>query len=611
MILPEEVFFPHEKIRPVQDILISTIRDCLSSRQHLLVHAPTGLGKTAAALAPAISYAIKNDKTVIFVTSRNTQHRLALNTISEIKRRYGLSFHAADIIGKKWLCLQPHVTRLQSGDFNEYCRKLREDELCEYYERLKEKTTVKALLSSLKEKSPNTTDHIISTSKEKKLCPYEISILIAKESRAIITDYYYIFHPKIQQGFFQKMEKNLGDIILIVDEAHNLASRVKDLASEKISTLTLQRALQEAKKLNSDSLVTMINRIHKILSTLAEGVDEERHVTKDAFLSKLGPFGDIDNIIDEFTVAGDAIRKIQAHSSLGTVASFLERWRDDDPGFTRILKKGKEGFITLHYTCLDPSRITGQIINSTHATILMSGTLMPTSMYKEILGIDNPKEIHLQSPFPKKNRLNLIIPKTSTKYETRSPKTYAEIAHLLSQVLSRVPGNVAVYFPSYYLQQHIAHLVITTKPAFFEESVLTKQEKDELLERFRSYKKSGAALFAVISGNFGEGIDLPHDELRTVVIVGLPLTKPDLETKALIGYYDKKFGKGWDYGYIFPAFTKAIQAGGRCIRTETDKGAIIFIDERYTWKNYYRCFPKEWDIKISLDYQQVLTSFFS
>jgi DNA excision repair protein ERCC-2 len=117
-------------------------------------------------------------------------------------------------------------------------------------------------------------------------------------------------------------------------------------------------------------------------------------------------------------------------------------------------------------------------------------------------------------------------------------------------------------------------------------------------------------LLATISGSFGEGIDLPGDFLKGVIVVGLPLTRPDLESKSLIDYYDKKFGKGWDYGYLYPAFTKAIQSSGRCIRTEKDRGVVVFLDERYAWPRYYNCFPKDWKFITTVLFERNIQNFF-
>ena len=156
----------------------------------------------------------------------------------------------------------------------------------------------------------------------------------------------------------------------------------------------------------------------------------------------------------------------------------------------------------------------------------------------------------------------------------------------------------------------LLNFIKCSKSVFYETPNLSKKEKGDLLERFKEYKDYGAVLLSVISGSFGEGIDLPGDLLKGVVIVGLPLEIPDLETKELIDYYQEKYGKGFDYGYIFPAITKCLQNGGRCIRSETDKGVIIFLDERFAWHNYLRCIPLDMGFKISKLYEDRIMKFF-
>ena len=132
-----------------------------------------------------------------------------------------------------------------------------------------------------------------------------------------------------------------------------------------------------------------------------------------------------------------------------------------------------------------------------------------------------------------------------------------------------------------------------------------------LLDEFKKHKEEGSVLLAVTAGNFGEGVDLPGDLLKAVIVVGLPLQKPSLEIKELINYYDKKFQKGWDYAYIYPAIIKVLQNAGRCIRSEEDKGVIIFLDERFAWESYYKCFPTDQDIKISKLYEKKVEEFFN
>ena len=151
---------------------------------------------------------------------------------------------------------------------------------------------------------------------------------------------------------------------------------------------------------------------------------------------------------------------------------------------------------------------------------------------------------------------------------------------------------------------------ICNKKMLIEKQNLSKEEKEKILEEFKENKDKGAVLLAVSTGNFGEGIDLPGDFLKGVVIVGLPLEKPDLETKELIDYYEEKYANGFDYGYIFPAITKCLQNAGRCIRSETDKGVIVFLDERFAWQNYIRCLPEDMDFKISKVYEDRIKGFF-
>jgi len=239
----------------------------------------------------------------------------------------------------------------------------------------------------------------------------------------------------------------------------------------------------------------------------------------------------------------------------------------------------------------------------------MSGTLTPTNMYKDLLGFSEVLQKEYKSPFPKKNKISIVVPQTTTKFSLRSEKQYKNIAKICSNIIKFIPGNSAIFFPSYQLRDYVYAFFSENceRKIFLEKPGLAKKEKKDLLLKFKKIKK--AVLLGAASGSFGEGIDLPN-VLKCVIVVGLPLQVPDLETRELIRYYDLKFGKGWDYGYTLPAVTKALQNAGRCIRSETDKGIIIFLDERYSWKNYYRCFPIGWDVKITNKYLDEINAFF-
>ena len=613
-----KLLFPHSKVREIQKDMILDVDNAIKNKKSLIMHAPTGIGKTAGVLAPALAHAIKNKLTVFFLTNRHTQHVIAINTLKKIKEKYNLNIKAADIIGKKWMCPVPGVEMLYSGEFADYCKTVREDDKCEFYSNTKKKSKLtvkaKAVLSELKQLSPCHTETVKDICSKYKLCPYEISSLMAKDADVIVTDYYYIFSPAIRDSFFKRIQKDINETIIIVDEGHNLASRVRDLMTERLSSFTVKRAISEAKKFKYNEARESLIEIKNVLENLAKNLKEygEAIVKKDEFTKKINLIADYDDLVSDFAFIGDAVRETKKQSSIGSIAKFLSEWQGSDEGFVRIIEK-KPKAIILSYRCLDPSLVTRDVINNVHSTIIMSGTLTPTLMYKDLLGFEeNTVEKSYKSPFPVKNRLNLIIPETSTKYSLRNEKQFRRIAKICADIVNEVPGNSALFFPSYYLRDAVNYFFtkLCRKTTFLETPGLKKEEKKELLEKFKSYKDLGAVLLCVASGSFGEGIDLPG-VLKCVIVIGIPLQKPDLEARALIDYYDKKFGKGWDYGYTFPAFNKSLQSAGRCIRSSTDRGVIIFLDQRYTWPAYSKCFPSDMDIKITKNYLKEINSFFS
>ena len=618
-----DTLFPFDTIRDAQKEFMQDVEQAVKNKQHLVAHAPTGLGKTAATLAPSLKEALEKDLTIFFLTSRHTQQEIVLETLKKIKEKFNITCTATSIIGKKWMCSQPGVEKLGSSEFSEFCKALREDDQCEYYLNTKKKLGITTLaektVSDLQLQSPCSSGLIVETAREQKLCPYEMGILLAKKAKIIIADYFYLFNPTIRDRFFNSIEKELKKSIIIIDEGHNLPGRLRDLMSAQISTGIINAALKEMQKYGFDDIREFLYDLNIILQKFGETLDlsQEKSIPKERFVKEITHLINYEEIIETLNVKADVVRDEQKRSAIGTIANFLEAWLGPEEGHARILEykrneKGEPIFI-LKNKCLDPSLIAASIINDSHATILMSGTLNPTDMFSHILGFpENTVKKSYAYPFKEKNKLSLIVPRTTTKFSMRSEEQYKNIANICAEMIDEIPGNSAVFFPSYAVKAEVAKYLetITKKSVFQEQQGMTKEEKLQLLEAFKQYKDKGAVLLGVASGSFGEGIDLPGDLLKGVIIVGLPLGRPDLETQATINYYDRKFGKGWDYGYVLPAFTKTLQNAGRCIRTETDRGVIIFLDERYSWPIYIRCFPEEWDLKISVAPAQEISNFF-
>lgn len=597
------ILFPHSEIRESQKEFMDDILECLKNKKHLLAHAPTGIGKTAAVLSTCLPFAIKNKKTIMFLTTRHTQHKIVIETLKKISTNHKKEIKVADFIGKKWMCLHPGVTQLSSSEFAEYCSKHIEKKTCDLFNNIKNKGKLsietKLLLEGIKE--PLAVEKIKQLCKEKSLCPYEITSLIAKDAQIIIGDYFHMLDPHIRDSLLKKANKQLEDVIIIFDEAHNLPSRSRDLLTNKLSLFIIDNAIKEAQRLGFEQIAESITEIKNRLNELLQKTkleENERIVKKEEFI-----FDNHEQIIGDLNFIGEQILETKKSSFCNFVSSFLESWLGPEEGFTRILTKDfdKKGnpVVILSYRCLNPSILLKPLAD-TSLIIGMSGTLMPLEMYKHLLDIDAEIKEY-KDPFPKTNRINIIIPKTTTKFTHRNEEMYTKIATLSSAVINHIPGNSAIFFPSYDIRDKVnTHFQkLCEKTSFLEHPGLLKEEKEELLENFKKYKETGAVLLGASSGSLGEGIDLPGDFLKAVLIVGLPLSKPSLETKELIKYYQERFNRGWDYGYLYPAMIKSIQNAGRCIRTKKDRGIIAFMDERYIWPNYYKCFPKDWEIKIT------------
>ncbi|HIH13681.1 MAG TPA: ATP-dependent DNA helicase [Nanoarchaeota archaeon] len=607
------MYFPFEKIRPIQQELINDVTHAIDTKRHLIAHAPTGLGKTAATLGPALTVALEKGYSVFFLTPKHSQHQIAIETLQKIKQKHGIDVKATDLIGKKWMCSHGGVERLSSKEFNEFCKSLREGEKCTFYNAVfgtknQLQGSAMDMLMGLKKKSPIHAEELFEMCKED-FCSYELASLLGKDSQVIIADYYHIFQPSVRQFFLGRLKKELKNSILIIDEGHNLPSRVRDILSAKLNNFIINRAAKEAKAFHFDDLSEALENLNNTFYNLKKSALKN---SKEAFISKKDFIDELqtttqwayEDLYSDLESASAEIRKSAKKSFVGSVSEFLEMWTGDDAGYSRILRTklghSERQMIELSYNCLSPAISAGEVINESVSTILMSGTLVPGEMYRDLLGFpENRTDLKTYaSPFPPENRLVLIDTNTTTKFTSRTADEFQKIARDCIDIVKSVPNNCAIFFPSYYILQAILPFMEgkTAKEVFIDSSELKKSQRAELLNQFKlaASNGNGGLLLAVQGGSMSEGIDLPGDFLKCAIVVGVPLANPDLATKSLIEFYDYKYNKGWDYGYTHPAMTRAIQAAGRCIRRPEDKGAVVFLDKRFAWGSYLKCLPPEW-----------------
>ena len=605
--------------------------EAIHEKKHLLAHAPTGMGKTIGVLCPAISYAMENKKTVFFLTSKISQHEIAVESVKLMNEKFGLGIRGVDLVGRKYLCSSSRVVDCESSSFYELCRKRRRNAECLPYSNIVGFTALqKKKAKENQEKILRGVNGILSHLELKEFaeshlsspcCGYETSMLLAKEADVVIADYFHIFDPGIRRVVLQRMKRKLEDCIIIVDEAHNLPDRIRSLLSSSLSVYALDGAMEELDKLEQPGFREPLEEIKNAVNSLAKKKLSEK--TKEALI-KREDFSKTIELIDANETLAAELKEFGAeylekfpHGKffLGSVANFIEKWPERSEAIIRLVSHKKRHPL-LQIKALDASIATAEIFRDCHSSILMSGTLLPVKMYADLLGINESKAVFREflSPFPKENKLSLVITGVTTKYTERCAGEFEKIGKIASKIVNKVPGNSAVFFPSFALLESIAPYIEenSSRKLMKQKSGMNSEERTKLLSEFRARGKSfGAVLLAVSAGSFAEGIDFLGDQLLCAVIVGVPLGEMDLETQCLVSYYQKKFGEGWHYAYIYPAMTRAIQASGRVIRDETDRGVVAFLDKRYLWSTYRKCFPKDFELIDSSEPEKLVEEFWS
>ncbi len=580
------LLFRHPRIRPGQKEMVQDVMKTLEEGLNLVAHAPCGIGKTDASLSPALTYALENNLAVFFLTPKISQHQIAIDVAKGLSEKYNIEIPTIDIIGRKYACIHPSLQELDYDTFYTACEQLRKEELCSYHMALN--PFGKSREQKLRElaqlfRSPKHHSETIKIGEELGICPYELMVKLAGSATLVICDYYHIFSPKIRDLMLTKMRKCIEQLIVIVDEAHNLPQRVRDHLSCSFNTALAQKAEKELEELG-DYAPPLAERLKK-WGYERLGKEKEIEIEQDE-LEGILDFGmEREETIEYLQALGtEYIETKGKRSALLRLARFISLWFDETPA-ARILRKTAHG-ISISKKYLDVALVTS-ILNEAHASIVMSATLIPPEMYKDILGLDENTLVRTYpSPFPKENRLAMILRDATTRFTQRNPLTYKRIAFIIDQLYD---GKTAVFFPSYDVLNNVLPL-IQSSPKHVQQAKMGPKELKDVVRKFATY---GGLLLGVQGGSLSEGLDFSNNEITTLIVVGVALEEMTLETKALITYYEEKFGKGWEYAYFLPAMTKALQAAGRAIRKENDRAVIVFLDERFAWQNYRRLFPKD------------------
>ena len=575
--------FPY---REGQRDIVSGVYHTVSSGKTLFVQAPTGVGKTMSAIFPSVR-AIGEGKgeTLFYLTAKTITGTVAQEAF-HILREKGLKFKVTAITAKEKLCFQdtpectPEKCPYAKGHFDRV-----NDAVYELW-------TTEEVYSR----------EVIRAHAEKwQVCPFEMCLDLSIWVDGIICDYNYVFDPNVHlKRFFG--ENISGDYIFLIDEAHNLVERGREMYSAGISRQSLV-ALRKKIRKRFSKLARTLDKANRQMMELEENLAETGKGYQ--VLSNPGVLpitfltisGELEEILEEKELEEELRREILEFYFI--VRDFLNVSELVDENYVVYTENSAEEGFRLMLFCVNPAENLGEYLKKGKSAIFFSATMFPMLYYRELLTTDRDAYgIYVQSPFPKENRRILIGSDVSSRYTRRNRAEYRKIAGYIARCVWQRQGNYMVFFPSYRLMEDVLQVYEEEFSVDWVRCVcqtpdMTEQEREGFLEEFQ--EREGTLVgFCVLGGIFSEGVDLTGESLIGAVIVGTGLPQIGSQREILKEYYDKKNHCGFDYAYRYPGMNKVLQAAGRVIRTKEDKGVILLLDDRFWDRDYQEIFPREW-----------------
>lgn len=578
----QQLDFPYDEYRPGQREMAVAVYKAIRDRDRLYVQSPTGVGKTIAALFPAVKALGQGLAAKIFYLTAKTPGRTVAEKALEDMHRAGLHLKSVTLTAKEKICFCPPVN----------C----DPEICPFARGYFDK--VKIALAEMDQHQAFTRPVIEAIARQYEICPFEFSLDLALWVDCIICDYNYVFDPRVYLHRFFDFDSE--PYIFLIDEAHNLPDRARAMYSaelEKQTVLELQRSL----KPHLPELSKKLGVINKLLLETRKACQAQgknalvEYAPPEALLKAVREFSQkaedwlVLNISTEFRLA---LLEFYFQS-----LNFIRTAEYFDSYYVSYFERQGQGDLKAKIFCLDPAPMLAAPLERSRATIFFSATLLPIEYFMKLLtGAANHPWRVFQSPFPPENACLLIHNQISTRYEQRAD-SYAAIAEAIETVCSAHAGNYLVYFPSYaYLSAVLEQLKekLPESQLLVQDRAMTEAEREAFLARFSTGSAETLVGLAVMGGIFGEGIDLVGDRLIGVVVVGVGVPQLGLERDLIKAYFDEQGGNGFAFAYQYPGFNRVLQATGRVIRTETDQGVIVLLDERFMHARYRQLFPAHW-----------------
>lgn len=622
--------FPYP-YREGQRKLVADVYRTIMRRKTLFIQAPTGVGKTISTIFPAVKAVGEGLADRIFYLTAKTITATVAKETFQILREHGYQAKIIQLTAKEKLCMcgEDGTEALECNPVN-----------CPYakghYDRVND-----AVYDLLQTSDLFTREEILTQAKKYQVCPFEMSLDVATWVDNILCDYNYVFDPNVYlKRFFQEGIK--GDYIFLVDEAHNLVDRSREMYSAQLYKEDML-AVKRIMKPHHYMIAKTLDKCNKAMLEFkreCETYEVQESVGVLTFhLMRLAS-----QLEEFFEKPREFPEKKEVLDFYFAVRNFLNMYELVDEHYVIYTQMEEDGRFMIKLFCVDPSLNLQKCIDKANATIFFSATLLPINYYKQILSTkEDNYAIYAESTFAESQRLLAFAPDVSTKYTRRGPAEYLRIAQYIQAAVEGKEGNYMVFFPSYKMMQDVYEvfrdIAEGENPADSAEegqdredgkegenskdgrygrdeknqileicmqtSNMQEQEREQFLHMFEQEREGSLVAFCVMGGIFSEGIDLKNDKLIGAIIVGTGLPQISNERQILKDYYDEWGLSGFDYAFRYPGINKVLQAAGRVIRTQEDRGIILLLDERFLQADYAPLFPREWKERKVCNLKQI------
>ncbi len=578
----KETIFPYE-YREGQKELVTSVYRTILRKKKLFIQAPTGVGKTMATVFPAVKAVGEELGNKIFYLTAKTITRTVAEQAFQTLKQNGLKMKTITLTAKEKIC---------------FCEQTEcNPDACPYakghYDRVND-----AVYDMITATNDMSRENIETYARKHEVCPFEFALDVSLWVDAVICDYNYAFDPNAHlRRFFS--EGKTGEYLFLIDEAHNLVERGREMYS---ATLYKEEFLHMKKKVKSEypKLAGYLDACNKILlEHKRECETYQIHQNLSHFILKLiNVMSAMEKIMEEDKHKDDEFLEFYFH-----VKAFLGVYEELDENYVIYTELEPGGNFKVKLFCVNPAANLQKFLEQGNSTIFFSATLLPITYYKMLLSVEKDDyAIYAKSPFDMANRLLLLGNDVSTKYTMRGKGMYGKYAEYIIRTIKARTGNYLAFFPSYRFMEEVLALFETYDTNGIEyivqEQSMGEQKREDFLQRFQEKREGSLVGFCVLGGVFSEGIDLTEESLIGAIVVGTGLPQVCNEREILRQYFDKQGKSGFDYAYLYPGMNKVLQAAGRVIRTESDRGVIALLDERFSERKYRDIFPREWaDVK--------------